>query len=790
MRYAFSEEQLLLRSSLEKFLASKHDFRRRGAGAAETGLDRGLWRGMADLGLLGLPFAEELGGAGGSALDVLLVMEAFGRALVAEPYLSAIVLAGGALRHGATAAQQAELIPPIISGERLYALAFAEPGSRFNLRDVATTARADGDGYVLDGRKSVVYGAPSADALLVVARTSGVRDDEAGVSLFLTPRDTPGLMLRDYPTVDGFRAGDVTLAGVRLPASALLGAQGGAFAAVARAVDEAAAASCADVVGAMEALTEKTTEHCRTRVAFDQPLGKFQVVQHRLVDMHIAYEHAAALALKAALSLANDDAPAASRSVSAAKFQVGEEADFVGKNAVQLHGANGMTDELDIGRYFKRITAQRALFGTPDHHLRRYIALKGANPAAEADEDYDFDLTDEDVRFRDELRTFFAKNVTDEMRQAAANTMWAFAEFEYGRRFQKILHAHGYGAPDWPVEYGGKDWTPSQRMIWALEYLRAGAPEVMRMGRNLCAPCIMQFGTPEQKAQFLPAILAGEDWWAQGYSEPGAGSDLAALKTSAVRDGDCYVVNGSKIWTTYAHHANKIFCLVRTDGAGRKQAGITFLLIDMDTPGIEVRPIVNIAGDHEFNQVFFTDVRVPVSRRLGEEHEGWKVARHLLGLEHGAFLVQANAETTRRLRWVREVAGRETDGGGGRLLDDADFARRLAELEIGLQALDFAASQVWGGPDGGAPSQLVCELLTIRNREIDQALTQLAVDAVGYYALPFEPEARKVGSAIPPVGGAHTLLPTALYLSQRAATIARGTPEIHRNNLARHLLRL
>jgi len=300
----------------------------------------------------------------------------------------------------------------------------------------------------------------------------------------------------------------------------------------------------------------------------------------------------------------------------------------------------------------------------------------------------------------------------------------------------------------------------------------------------------MQFGTPEQKAEFLPRLLAGEDWWCQGYSEPGAGSDLAALQTSAVRDSDDYVVNGSKIWTTYAHHANRMFCLVRTDNRGKKQAGITFLLIDMDSPGIEVRPLTNIAGEHEFNQVFFTDVRVPVSRRLGEENQGWTVGRHLLGLEHGAFLVQSNAETKRRLRWVREVASQETDGGGGRLLDDPDFSGRLAELEIGMQALDFAAGQVWGGADGAGPDQLVSELLTLRNREIDQALTQLAVDAVGAYALPFEPEARKVGSTIGAVGGAHTLLPTALYLSQRANTIARGAPEIHRNNLARRLLRL
>jgi len=790
MRYVFSEEQSLLRTSLEKFLAAKYDARRRNAEAVRTGLDRAIWSEMADLGLLGLPFEEDLGGAEGSALDVLLVCESFGRSLVVEPYISAVVLAGGALRHGATAAQRADLIPPIIAGETLYALAFAEPQSRYNLSHVETEARKGEGGYVLDGRKSVVYGAPSADALLVVARTSGDLYDEAGLSLFLAPRDTPGLTFRDCPTVDGFRASEVTLENVRLPASSLIGVKGGAFAAIRRAVDLAVAASCADVVGAMEAVTEKTTEHCRTRIAFDQPLGKLQVVQHRLVDMHIAYEHAAALTLKATLALDGANPRAASIAVSAAKFQVGKDADFVGKNGVQLHGAAGMTDELDIGRYFKRITAQRALYGTPDHHLRRYVALKAADRGAEAEDDYDFELTDDEARFRDEIRAFFAANVTDEMRQAAANTMWAFAEFEYGVQFQKILHANGYGAPDWPVEYGGKDWTAAQRMIWALEYLRSGAPEVMRMGRNLCAPCIMEFGTPEQKAEFLPPLLSGDDWWAQGYSEPGAGSDLAALQTSAVRHGDDYVVNGSKIWTTYAHHANKMFCLVRTDSRGKKQAGITFLLIDMDTPGIEVRPLINIAGDHEFNQVFFTDVRVPVERRLGEENQGWTVARHLLGLEHGAFLVQANAETKRRLGWVRDVASQETDGRGGRLLDDPDFARRLAELEIAMQALDFAAGQVWGGTGGAAPSQLVSELLTIRNREVEQELTQLAVDAIGYYALPFEPQARKVGSPIGAAGGAHTLLPTALYLSQRAASIARGTPEIHRNNLARRLLRL
>lgn len=398
-------------------------------------------------------------------------------------------------------------------------------------------------------------------------------------------------------------------------------------------------------------------------------------------------------------------------------------------------------------------------------------------------------LNAEEAAFRDKIRAFYAENLTEEFRRAAAMTTWTFAEFEYGKKWQKILHANGLGAPAWPREFGGPDFTPRQRLIWELETARAHPPEVMRMGRDYAAPCIMKFGSEEQRKFFLPKILSGDDWWAQGYSEPGAGSDLAALQLSAVSDGDDYILNGSKIWTTFAHHANRMFLLARTAKSEKKQHGITFLLIDMDSPGIEISPIVNIAGEHEFNQVFFSDVRVPKARRLGEEHEGWKVARYLLLFEHGAGLVRAAAELLRRVKWVKALAEKEQDGQGQALSADPGFARRLAQLEIHAETLDYAIDQmILTTPPGSSPGARA-EAINVRVREVDQALTELAAEAVGYHGLPDQRDARFVEPKAERVGPEHALTPMAIFLAQRGATIAGGTPDIHRNNLFRHLLK-
>jgi len=398
------------------------------------------------------------------------------------------------------------------------------------------------------------------------------------------------------------------------------------------------------------------------------------------------------------------------------------------------------------------------------------------------------DLTPEERAFRDEVRSFFDENLTPAMRRAGRMVTWFFSEFEYGKRWQQILDKKGWGAPYWPVEYGGTGWTPRQFYIYELECMRYTPPQPMSMGLGLCAPCIMEFGTPEQKNEYLPRMRAGLDWWAQGYSEPGSGSDLASLRLSAVSDGDDYVLNGSKIWTTYAQYANRIFCLVRTSSEGKKQAGITFLLADMNVPGMQVRPLINIAGDHEFNQVFFNDVRVPKSRRLGEENQGWKVARHLLKYEHGGG--RLSGELGRRLALVTEIAALESDGYGGALIDDPDFSRELAEVAMGVEAIEFANLQVLSAMREGEAPPPAFPLLRIRSRELGQRLTELGMEAVAYYAAPFQPEARRVDNPATPIGPEHAVNATPFYFNQRAATIAGGTPDIQHNNLARGLLGL
>ena len=398
-------------------------------------------------------------------------------------------------------------------------------------------------------------------------------------------------------------------------------------------------------------------------------------------------------------------------------------------------------------------------------------------------------LTVQENRFRDEVRTFLDENLNPDLRRAGRMITWAFSDFEQGRIWQKILHGRGWGAPSWPIQFGGTGWSPVQHFIYEIECIRASAPVPYFLGTMLCGPCIMAFGTAEQQSYYLPSIISGDHWWAQGFSEPGCGSDLASLQLRADPDGDSYLLNGSKIWTSYAHHASHIFCLVRTSSTGRKQAGISFLLIDMKTQGITVRPIRNIAGEHEFNQVYFDNVRVPQGNRLGKENEGWQVARHLLRFEHGGG-GRVGGEMRRRLAWVTEIATMESDGRGGRLIEDADFSRRLAEAALGVEAIEFAGNQALAALRTGDAPPAAIPLLRIRQREVGQKLTELGMEAMAQYGAPFQPDALRVLDPASPVGPDYGLLAMPFYLAHRAATIAGGTPEVQRNNLAKTLLGL
>ncbi len=376
MDFSFSNEQTLLQESIERFIRNDYSFpARQEIVRGELGYDAGNWQAFAELGWLGVPFPESDGGFGGSAIESIVMCEQFGKGLVVEPFLATVVLAGGAIRIGGDEAQRAAWLPGIVGGTVQAALAFAEPQGRYNLADLVTTAERTDSGYVLNGHKAVVLNGPAADVLVVSARTAGEQRDASGVSLFIVPTDVPGLSRRDYPTVDAFRASEVMLENVEVGEQALLGEADSGLPILERAVDEGTLAVGAEAVGCMEVLYKDTVEYCKTREQFGQPIGKFQVLQHRMVDMFMEHEQAKSLMVMAAMRMEEGYGPEAQKAVSAFKVQVGKGGRFVGQNAIQLHGGMGMTDELRIGHYFKRLTVIDTLFGNVDHHLERFGSL-------------------------------------------------------------------------------------------------------------------------------------------------------------------------------------------------------------------------------------------------------------------------------------------------------------------------------------------------------------------------------------------------------------------------------
>lgn len=375
MDFSFSAEQSLLQDSVTRFIQQDYSFEsRRKLIDSEAGFSRDNWRNFAELGWLALPFEESVGGFGGGPIETMIIMEAFGKGLVVEPYVPAIMLAGRCIAAGGSTPRRDQVLAELMAGDKLAALAFAEPGSRFNIADVRTVARGNDD-YVIDGFKGVVLGGPSADYLVVSARTGGDQRDESGITLFLIDAQASGVSRRDYPTIDGHRASEVTFTNVKATAADVLGEADNGFALLRAIVDYATLAVGAEAVGAMEVLYKSTVEYCQTREQFGQPIGKFQVLQHRMVDMFMEHEQTKSLMYMAAMRMAEGDSTEARKAVSALKVRVGKGGRFVGQSSVQLHGGMGMTDELAVGHYFKRLTAIDAQFGNADFHLKRYAHL-------------------------------------------------------------------------------------------------------------------------------------------------------------------------------------------------------------------------------------------------------------------------------------------------------------------------------------------------------------------------------------------------------------------------------
>ena len=409
----------------------------------------------------------------------------------------------------------------------------------------------------------------------------------------------------------------------------------------------------------------------------------------------------------------------------------------------------------------------------------------------------DLNRTPQEIAFEEEVRTFFADNLTDEIRKAGSLMTSVYSDHDLGMKWQAVLNEKGWAAPSWKVEHGGQDWSTMQHYIFSKERVKAGAPPVSPMGIHMVAHVISHFGTQEQKDYFLPRILNGEHFWCQGYSEPGSGSDLASLQMSAAEDGKDFVCNGSKIWTTHAGEANWIFCLVRTSREGKPQQGITFLLIPMDTPGIEVHPLAMTSGEEVQNQVFFENVRVPKANALGEIDKGWTVAKYLLEFERGGQAYSPELQV--RLGVLTEAAAKLPGNKGGSLLDDPLFTARLAEAHIRVDVLELFEMRVLSAVSDGGSVGVLSSVMKVMGTELSQHITELALEAAGPTGTVYQPHATRPGGPVvnydPPADGyvagdVWQAVAPLRYMNERAGSIYAGSNEIQRNILAKTALGL
>ena len=399
----------------------------------------------------------------------------------------------------------------------------------------------------------------------------------------------------------------------------------------------------------------------------------------------------------------------------------------------------------------------------------------------------DMNLSKDLETFRDEVRHFCREVVPADIKSKVKTERFSLSA-EDQKLFARLLYAQGgWSCPGWPQEWEGPGWSYPQQYLFERELSLGDAPRINQFGSSMLGPALMEFGTDEQKQRFLPPIVRGDVLWCQGYSEPEAGSDLASLQCKAVREGDEYVINGSKIWTSDAHLSDWLFGLFRTDSSGKKQQGITVLLMDMNTPGIEVRPIIKFDGMHEVNQTFFTDVRVPVEQRLGDENDGWTVAKHILGNERfGTAEVSRTAVSVERLREIASTQRKD----GESLIDDDSFATRLAQAEIDLKVLETTEMRFLFGQGGPDAMSFEASMLKIKGTEAQQMISELTVEALAYYAQPSVPEQLEHGYNDELVGGWETGYAARSYFALRAASIYSGSNEIQRNILTKMVLGL
>ena len=750
----------LLRDSVADYCARALPPRRlRALHDAALSFDAAVWREMAELGWCGLVVPEAQGGLGQGAAAVVAVCRQLGRVVAPEPLIETAIACASLL---VVDARNDKRLVELMEGQVVYTCPLSLPAWR---AAQGVTAQRDGDGYVLDGVLAQVPLAGDADVLLVPAACDGE------LALFALPRVSPGLTIAALTLADGGRDGRVSLARLRCDLSQRVHGT--------PAVDDmlalVAIAGSAYLLGLCEALLDITLDYLRTRKQFGRALGSFQALQHRAVDMymHLRLSAAALEVAQAAFDEGGDGVLACAR----VRYRVCATATLVVREAIQMHGAIGYTEQCDVSLHVQRALVMSARLSGALDELRVMPALLRDAHSAEAAlpvplrDDYappDGDWNEvEDRLFRSTVRDWIETHYPAALRHAPGQLRWAEL-----RDWHTRLVKHGWAAPAWPREHRGMGLTPNKLLIFIEEVERWGVARAPDQGIVMLGPILMAHGNDDQRARFMQHALTGEQIWCQGYSEPNAGSDLAALATRAVQDGDEFIVNGQKTWTTHGLDATHMFCLVRTDPKAKPQAGISFLLIDLRQPGVTVRPIVNLGGHVDFCEVFLDNVRVPCANLVGELHQGWTVAKSLLG--HERLFVGSPKLCQHALHQLRELALASGQ------FDSPIFADAMARIALDVLDLEALYGEYAEMVKRGEAPGVDISILKIWSTETYVRLSEMIVAA-----------AAELGGNRGPIafGNAQVDVLSHFY-NARPAPIYAGSNEIQRNIIAKHVLTL
>ncbi|CAB3830139.1 acyl-CoA dehydrogenase [Achromobacter sp. CF-sbj1-Ac2-l] len=760
-----------IRDSARDFLQRRDQRQRK---RAEEPPDRDYWREIAGVGWLGMSVPETLGGLGLGWRAMAAVLEEAGRAQLPEPLVGAGVLPAALLARIAPvdAARRDALLQAVCGGETLLGLAWQETEGQLEAGEAATAfgvSVIEREGaYVLNGEKRHVVPGAGVDGWLVTA------DGERGTALFFVAAGTPGVTAQVHARADGAAACHLAIESAVVPADALL-ARDGVLDAVDEALDLGRLMQSAELVGVARQVLADSVAYLNTRQQFGRPLASFQALQHRLVDAAMQVELAANSLLDALDTLAAqpDDATLRKTLASRAKARAARAGLEAARLAIQLHGAIGYTEECDVSLYFRSALHLAAWLGNAAAHRQRYGAL-AALPAPSADDDDATPITDfpreadwngmPEADFRRLVRGFFRAHYPEHLRHVPWRLHWDEIKDWYF-----TLSRQGWIAPSWPREHGGMALSPARQIAFIEEAERHGVARAPDQGLVMLGPILIRHGTEEQRARFLPGILSGEAVWAQGYSEPNAGSDLASLRCEALVDGDDLIVSGQKTWSTLAQDATHMFMLVRTDKTVKKQAGISFLLVDLASPGVSRRPIRTLSGHEEFCEVFFDQVRVPRANLVGELNAGWGIAKALLGFER--LFSGSPKHANHALQQIFSIARQRG------LLADPAFADRLAELRLDAADLTAMYSVFAELAKAGRPLPPELSLLKVWATETHERLGALLIQIAEEYG----GAAMRLGYGN---GQVHALAP---YVNALAATIFSGTNEIQRNIYAKQL---